>query len=446
MDSSLYINQTGLKSLNMRYTMKNIGRILFLFIVSCFATNSFAQKPPLTVNPKVKTDSLVQEFYAINHEPLYWLSSRKDTKRATEWITAIESAKESGLVSRKLMTGKVRTAMLGRNIRNKILKENTDRQITSLVLNFIKELQEANVHFDYDEVSAPQRDSVYIYQLMNSKDKGPVSKIISELDCPDHDYQILKKYLKDSIPDKNTPKYKSVIQSMNYLKYLSMNHWSEYIVANIPETEVRYYKNDQLALKMKSVVGKKKNPTPTIASYITNIVTFPFWNVPYSIASKELLPKIQKDESYLERNNFEVVDAKGNVIDDSDLNWADYTEKNFPYFFRESTGPSNSLGVLKFNLQNPFSIYLHDTNSKGEFAKDYRFLSHGCVRLEKPVELAEALTDGKIDANELKSGKKDTETKTIKLTKKIPVFIIYMPVTVDGEKVTFLKDVYGLVQ
>ena len=162
---------------------------------------------------------------------------------------------------------------------------------------------------------------------------------------------------------------------------------------------------------MKSVVGRKKNPTPTIASYITNIVTFPFWNVPFSIASKELLPKVQKDESYLERNNFEVVDGKGNAIDDSDLNWDSYTEKNFPYFFRESTGPNNSLGVLKFNLGNPFSIYLHDTNSKSGFAKDSRFLSHGCVRLEKPIELADLLTRGKVNVWELKTGQKDTESK-----------------------------------
>ena len=122
------------------------------------------------------------------------------------------------------------------------------------------------------------------------------------------------------------------------------------------------------------------------------------------------------------------------------------TEKNFPYFFRESTGPNNSLGVLKFNLQNPFSIYLHDTNSKGAFAKDNRFLSHGCVRLEKPVELAYMLAGDEIDVEAIKSGKKDTESKIIKLDQKIPVFIVYMPVTVDGQKVTFIKDEYGLIQ
>jgi hypothetical protein len=421
-------------------------KLIISISLVCIVFLNFAQQPVKKANNEAKIDSMVQKFYTINSEPLYWLSTRKDTKRAIEWLTAIETAKESDIVSRNLMTGKIRTAMLGKNTRDKTLKEKTDKQITGLILNFLKELQAVNVHFDYDEVSVTTPDSVYIHQLMNSKDKGPVSEIISKFDSQDQDYLILKKFLKDSIADKNTLKYKSVVQSMNILKYLSANRQPEYIVANIPETEVRYYRNNQLALKMKSVVGKKKNQTPTIASYITNIVTFPAWNVPFSVASKELLPKIQKDERYLERNNFEVVDAKGNVVDDSDLNWDSYTEKNFPYFFRESTGPNNSLGVLKFNLGNPFSIYLHDTNSKGAFAKDFRFLSHGCVRLEKPIELADFLTKGKINIWDLKTGQKDTESKIIKLEQKVPVFIVYMPVTVDGEKVTFLKDVYGLVK
>lgn len=415
-------------------------KLFTTFIVSCFITCSYSQ------SDIIRKDSMVQTFYAINHEPLYWFSSRKDTKRATEWLTEIEAAKDAGLISKKLMTGEVRTAMLSKNTRNKIAKKHTDQMITKVVLDFIKELQEVNVHFDYDEVSSPKSDSVYVYQLINSKNKGPVSKIVSDLDCQDHDYQVLRKFMKDSIADRNSLKYKEVMLSLNYLKYLSMYHQSEYIVANIPETEVRYYRNNQLTLKMKSVVGKKKNPTPTIASYITNIVTFPYWNVPFSIASKELLPKIQKDESYLERNNFEVVDGKGKVIDDSDLNWDNYTEKNFPYFFRESTGPNNSLGVLKFNLGNPFSIYLHDTNSKGAFAKDKRFLSHGCVRLENPIELAENLTKGKISGWDLRTGQKDTESKKIKLAQKVPVFIVYMPVIVDGEKVIFLKDEYNLIK
>ena len=107
---------------------------------------------------------------------------------------------------------------------------------------------------------------------------------------------------------------------------------------------------------------------------------------------------------------------------------------------------ADSLGVVKFNLQSPFSIYLHSTNLQSSFSRDLRFLSHGCIRLEKAFELAKVLAPDKIDVNELKRGKKNTESKTIKLARKIPVFIIYNPVKVNKEIVTLLPDVYGLLK
>ena len=436
------------KSINMHYPKLKKGistsKYFILFILfGCLLTSSCVhENKPMKI---VSEDTMVQDFYAKNDSNQFWFSSNKNMKRANEWLDAIDSTNNFGLVSDKIKIKQARLVLKENNKNDNELIEATDQQITGLVLHFIKELQEGFVHFDFDEVRIP-RDSVYAAQLLNSKHSESVSDLITRLDSKDQDYAVLKKFLNDSISVDDTLKYKTIQLAMNYRRYLTLNEHSDYIIANIPETEVRYYQNNQLELKMKSVVGKKKNPTPTIASYITDIVTFPFWNVPFSIASKELLPKVQKDESYLERNNFEVVDGKGNVMDDSDLDWETYTETSFPYFFRESTGPNNSLGVLKFNLQNPFSIYLHDTNLKGAFAKDYRFLSHGCVRLEKPIELASLLAKGKIDEQAIKSGKADTESKTIVLDQKIPVFIIYVPVTVDGQKVTFLKDVYGLVQ
>jgi murein L,D-transpeptidase YcbB/YkuD len=416
----------------------------FLFIIllgHLFVLSCNQQHKPMKI---ISEDAMVQNFYANNDNNQFWFSSDKNIKRANEWLDVLDSANNFGLVSDKIQIEQARMA-LGNNQIDNEFKEVTDQQITGLVLNFIRDLQEGNIHFDFDEVRIP-RDSVYTSQLLNLKHNESVSDMLTRLDCKDHDYVAYKTFLNDSLTVKETLKSKKILLAMNYRRYLSLNEHSDFIIANIPETKVRYYRNKQLALEMKSVVGKKKNPSPTIASYISDIVTFPFWNVPFSIASKELLPKVQNDESYMERNNFEVVDANGNVVDDSDLNWEDYTEKNFPYFFRESTGPNNSLGVLKFNMENPFSIYLHDTNLKGGFAKDYRFLSHGCVRLEKPVELAALLAGDEIDVEVIESGKADTESKIIKLTQKIPVFIVYMPVTIEGDKVTFLKDIYGLIK
>ena len=412
--------------------------LLSFFIVSCFITSSYAQKDT------VRKDTIVQQFYTVNHAPLYWFSSDKNRNRATEWLTMIESAGNLGIVADQYQSNQIHVALLSNNTLDEANKEQRDQQITGLVLNFLRNLQEGNIKFDFDAVNV-SRDSVYINQLISTKPGESVSQMVSRLDCKDRDYLVLKEFLKDSVMVKDTLKHKMVMLAMNYRRYFAINHPTEYIVANIPAAEVSYYQNDFLKMKMRTVVGRKKNPTPLIASYITNIVTFPHWNVPHSIGVKEILPKVQKNDNYLEQNSYEVVNAKGKVLDDSNLKWKNYTEKNFPYFFRQATGPRNALGVLKFNFQNPFSIFLHSTGQQGAFAKDFRFLSHGCIRLEKPLDLAKALIPDKIDIKELKSGKKNTKSKIIELPHKIPVFIIYMPVKVNGKKVTFLKDVYGLI-
>ncbi len=431
-------NSFGFLSMKNKYSA--FKKALFsLILVGCCAASIDA------INPSAKEETMVKKFYAIQHERLYWLSSDKGIERATEWLTYIGLSENQGTGSVKLQSDHLLAALHGHSAMDSIDKVKTDQLITSLVLNYIKELQEGDVVFDYDEVST-SRTPVYINQLLKSKPRESVSKIVSRFECKDRDYLVLKKYLDDSITAKDSLKYKKVVLAMNYRKYISANHPSEYIIVNIPAAEARYYLNDLLKIKMRTVVGQKTKPTPTVSSYITNIVTFPQWNVPHSIGVKELLPKIQKNENYLEQNNFDLVDSKGNVVEDSDLNWKEYNETNFPYFFRQSTGSDNSLGVLKFDLQDPFSIFLHATSQQGAFAKESRFLSHGCVRLEKPFELANALLRGSLDIETLKGGKKNTKSNTIKLPNKIATFIIYMPVTVTGKKVTILQDVYGLIK
>ena len=102
--------------------------------------------------------------------------------------------------------------------------------------------------------------------------------------------------------------------------------------------------------------------------------------------------------------------------------------------------------MLKFNLQNPFSIFLHGTSNQSVFSKDFRFLSHGCIRLENPYALADSLLRGTLDVGALKADTMVREPTIIWLPEKIPVFIIYQPVTIEGDRVVFLKDEYSLIQ
>lgn len=405
----------------------------------CLFANSFAQQA-------VTIDSLmVEKFYAANHQKLFWFSSSKNIKRASDWLTLFDESENLGFVSNQFQPDKIRIALFSNNIIDSVYKKKIDKQITGMVLGFIKNLQQGNTFFEYDEISV-SRDSIYMYQLLNSKRRERVSKIVARLDCKDPDYLVLKKYLHDSISMTDTFKYKTVLVAMNYRRYFTINHQSEYIVVNIPAAEAEYFINDTLAIKMRTVVGRKEKQTSVFASYITNIITFPHWTVPYEMGVKEILPKVQNNANYLEQNGFDVIDSKGDIMDESEINWSDYNSKKFPYTFRQSTGENNALGVLKFELQNPFSIFLHATNSYAVFAKDYRFLSHGCIRLEKPFELANALLRGDINLAELKNGKNNTASNSIKLPHKIPTFIIYLPLTVAGNKITFLQDEYGIIK
>ncbi|OFY24919.1 MAG: hypothetical protein A2W98_03835 [Bacteroidetes bacterium GWF2_33_38] len=416
----------------------NFKNFITALLLCFFISNSFAQ--PLIS----KQNSLNWNLSIMNKNNLYWFSSKKTIKRANEWLTEIEKTQKIGVVSSKTELDEIRDALLLNKKVDSINKQKIDNQITKLILSFLKNYQEGNIKFEYDEISV-LRDSVYVTQFLNSISKEPISKILARLECRDANYLILKKYLIDSILEEKSYAQKSIFLAMNYRRFFNVYCNSEYILVNIPTTQAEYFNNDTVVLKMRTVVGTKTNKTPTIASYITSVITFPYWNVPRTIAEKEMIPKLKENEEYLTDNNFEIVDSSGNIVD-TVLVWKDYETTYFPFHFRQSTGAENAMGVLKFNLQNPFSIYLHSTNSQSAFDRKNRFLSHGCIRLEKPFDLADALLRGNIDIKKLKNGKSNSETNSIKLPQKIQTFIIYSPTFVENNKVVFLKDVYGLVK
>jgi len=417
--------------------MKNQIALILLFGIYALPCTAHSTNVP--------KDTMVESFYDRNNQQLYWFTSNKTMKKANEWLTLIELENPYASVVQKLQFKRIRLALSQKYLFVRSNNFKIDKQITGLVLHFLKDQQQGNVQTDYDEISI-HHDSVYVIQLLKSNNEEPVSKIVSSFECKDLGYIFLKNYLADSISINDTLKYKAIKLAMNYRLYLSINHLSEYFVVNILSATAEYYKNDMLVVGMRVVVGKKANQTPILASYITSITTFPYWNVPHSIAVKEILPKVQKDGKYLEQKGFDVIDAKGDEVDESDLNWTKYTEETFPYFFRQSTGGDNALGVLKFNINNPYSIFLHATSNQAVFTKTNRFLSHGCIRLEKPFELANALLNGNLDVESLKKNKKDTEPTIIMLPHKIPTFIIYMPVQFADNRLTFLPDIYNLIK
>jgi murein L,D-transpeptidase YcbB/YkuD len=215
---------------------------------------------------------------------------------------------------------------------------------------------------------------------------------------------------------------------------------TRFVMVNIPAFRLQAFEGGKPMLEMRVVTGKTEDPTPILADQMTHVIFSPYWNIPPTIASEEWMPKLGQNPSYLAEHGVEVV--KGSrVVDPKSVDWSDPELR-----LRQRPGAQNALGLVKFAFPNRYNVYLHDTPNDSAFHRAARDLSHGCVRVEKPLELAQWVlknqaewTREKIDAA-MHAG---TE-KHVKLEQPIPVYLIYQTAWVnDDGQLTFLDDLYG---
>ncbi|HJR61279.1 MAG TPA: L,D-transpeptidase family protein [Vicinamibacterales bacterium] len=231
--------------------------------------------------------------------------------------------------------------------------------------------------------------------------------------------------------------------NMERWRWLPRDLGERYILVNIPEMRLDVYEGDRVPLTMRVVVGKSETPTPIFSDEMTYLVFSPYWNVPPSIAEGETLPSVIRDPGFLARNNMDVVDASGNVVDPSSVDLSDPTA----YRFRQRPGTDNSLGLVKFMFPNQFNVYLHDTPADSLFERAARSLSHGCVRVEDPVALAEYVLGDQPewDRARIDEAMHAGEEKTVKVKKPIPVYLGYWTARVRTDSsIQFRPDVYSI--
>lgn len=222
------------------------------------------------------------------------------------------------------------------------------------------------------------------------------------------------------------------------------------IVVNIPEFELRALDESySTKLEMKVVVGKAfHHQTPAFSAGMKQVIFRPYWNVPPSIQRAELVPKLDHDPSYLAKNNFEVVTAQNTVVTNGTVDAATLAQlRSGKLRIRQTPGPKNSLGLVKFLFPNEHDVYLHDTPATELFSRSRRDFSHGCVRVEKPRELAAWILrdQPKWTAERIAEAMNGTETITVNLERPIPVLIVYGTAVVLGNgEVHFFEDIYGL--
>lgn len=225
----------------------------------------------------------------------------------------------------------------------------------------------------------------------------------------------------------------------------------KYILVNVPDFHLKVVNHDHVDLQMRVIVGRRnyRHRTPLFSDQMEYIVFSPKWHVPRSIAVKEMLPQIQKDPEYLQKKNFKVyqnIEGETVEVDSATINWQDVNQGEFNYRFSQNSGGGNALGNIKFMFPNKHNVYLHDTNARSLFVRDDRALSHGCVRIEKPLALAEYVLKDKQNWSKAKiqSAMTNGKEQYINLPQKLPVHIVYITAWVDENGIPqFRDDVYG---
>jgi murein L,D-transpeptidase YcbB/YkuD len=237
---------------------------------------------------------------------------------------------------------------------------------------------------------------------------------------------------------------KQLEASLDRLLGMDFQFAERYVVVNIPAAFVEAVKNGKVERRYRVVVGKIDKPSPTLTAFITSVNLNPTWTVPLSITKTEIAAHMRKDPSYLERMHMRLLGAHDEEINPSSVDWSG--DRSYNFTVRQDAGNWNALGNLKIDMPNPYSVYMHDTDSRRAFADDYRFDSHGCTRVDNVRDLGVwLLQDGPAgwDRAAIDAGIAAGQTHIISLPHKIPVAWVYLTgwVRRDGT-VEFRDDVY----
>ncbi|PLW75257.1 L,D-transpeptidase family protein [Cohaesibacter celericrescens] len=238
-----------------------------------------------------------------------------------------------------------------------------------------------------------------------------------------------------------------IVANMERWRWLPRDLGDFHVMVNIPTYHVQVMNGDQKLHETRVVVGKSSNKTPVFSDQMEYLVVNPYWNIPRSIATKELLPQIKSDPSaFFSKRNYQVlasVKGRTQVVDPSLLDWDKVDAKQVR--LRQPPGTRNALGNIKFIFPNQHAVYLHDTPSRSLFNRDYRAFSHGCVRVQNPMDFAEIILSQtkNWNANRVKKMIGGNERR-VNLSKKIPVHLVYFTTWMsDTGTLQIRSDIYG---
>ncbi|MBC6990540.1 L,D-transpeptidase family protein [Hymenobacter sp. BT491] len=410
--------------------------------------------------PALQAGSYVHTFYGAEPAPAWTAGTDSITTEATAALTLLAQAKSYGLQPENyaiLHLSSLRdslrfAASAGRNAR----QARFDVALSDAVLRFMLDLHRGRLRI-YTP-SPLEKATKRVFQPADTLREALAARrvVAAVLACqpPTHEYQRLQKALAQWLREPVAPDSAYQQQSHYEQAALNLERWRweafaapDYVLINLPAYELYVVSGDSVLRRHRIIIGKPQTPSPTLSSAISYFTLAPDWHVPRSIATKEILPRLQADAGYLARNNYALYDTRGRPLDPYQINWRQVTPASFAYTIRQSAGCDNALGNIVFRFANPYSVYLHDTPVRQLFAQPVRALSHGCIRVEQPMQLAAYLLQREGRAVNLPSEAEcalQPRPQDVRLRQPMPLHIRYFTCAAEGGKLRFYNDVYRL--
>lgn len=400
---------------------------------------------------KISTKDITGNVYAIykknNFQPV-WITEKDAVKRAKQMLEELKELSYDGIPASRYNI---------EELEQKITSIDKEKGMldTKVAIEYDKMLTETYVKAAYD----------LMYGILDPDDAGDMwyhdndsaINIATRLDNSGYTtldnfrskiplYRKLVDKAKNLDNTENSPENsrQTIFVNLERLRWLPQNFEESYVIAVVPVMELFLVENGNVKMNMRAIVGDPDHETPTLNADMKNVVFNPSWGIPPGIMKREVVPQLlSQGENYLDRKGYVVTDRQGNEVPASAV-----TNDNYRNFIvRQPPSERNALGQVKFDLPNPYAIYLHDTPNRTLFDQDNRALSHGCIRVHQPRELADyiltEMNDKDYDINEINEIVSHNETEYVKLKHRLPVHIVYLTAYDKDGKVKFYNDIYG---
>jgi len=426
---------------------------------------------------KLKNPDLIISYYDQNdYDPIFMMQHLQNDDFKT-MISYYDKANENGLDSNMFQVAQIR-ALVSKFYNKKAIKTvdeayhdmaELELLTANSLINYSNALQYGivnpkKIYSRYFTVTArPDTNS-----MMKVFRGGSLKTYLDSIQPVDPQYKALQQaYINGAtLPGLSKEESQRVLLvNLERLRWKNKPAESKYVIVNIPDFHLDVMDNGKSVLGMKVCVGKGRNQnytknlmnyvdtdkvdrpvheTPLLNSLIYSVEVNPVWNIPESIANKEIMVQAAKDPYYLSNKNIDVYKNGQKIENNDSINWSEANKNE--YEFKQEPGDDNALGKIKFVFNNKSSVYLHDTDAKSAFGENMRAVSHGCVRLEKPLDLAHELfgSGPKYNLIVADMGADKPDPTNIDLPKKVPVYITYITCWADSTgTLQYRRDVYG---